>query len=481
MKTSEESPSVPSMAEEFYGAPLGNRLRSRRLERIVETVCLAPSKSFPALFDTSAELEGFYRFISGEGYDGADILEPHIQRSCERACTEGTVLVAHDTTEFQFSGEAPRRGLGRLRGSDQGFLCHVSLAISVQTKRPLGVVCLRTWARTGPRTSRKKNGKKRSGSDYAKDTEKESTRWIDAIEEVEARTDASVIHVADREADAFPLLVGLAQASRRFVVRLARDRAAGAEMVFGERDRISDVLKCAEVLAEREVPISRRKASTMPGLSHFAPRKGRNARLSIRAMSLVIKRPNYTSAASPQWLPLNVVHVVEIDAPVGEAPIEWTLLTSEPIETPDDVLAVVDYYRGRWIIEEYFKALKQGCAIEKRQLESYEALTNALAIFVPVAWKLLEMRTVARTEPTAPATEVLGPTQIDVLRACGPLKLPPNPTVRDALLAVAKLGGHIKNNGEPGWLVIARGFQKLLTLEVGWLAAVAAATRAPET
>ena len=40
--------------------------------------------------------------------------------------------------------------------------------------------------------------------------------------------------------------------------------------------------------------------------------------------------------------------------------------------------------------------------------------------------------------------------------------------MRDALLAVAKLGGHIRNNGEPGWLVLGRGYDELLTLEVGF-------------
>jgi hypothetical protein len=49
-----------------------------------------------------------------------------------------------------------------------------------------------------------------------------------------------------------------------------------------------------------------------------------------------------------------------------------------------------------------------------------------------------------------------------------PLRLPRRPTVREALLAVAALGGHIKNNGAPGWLVLYRGFRDLTLLEIGW-------------
>ena len=41
----------------------------------------------------------------------------------------------------------------------------------------------------------------------------------------------------------------------------------------------------------------------------------------------------------------------------------------------------------------------------------------------------------------------------------------------DIFYAIAALGAHIKNNGPPGWLVLGRGFDTLLTLELGWLAA----------
>jgi IS4 transposase len=49
------------------------------------------------------------------------------------------------------------------------------------------------------------------------------------------------------------------------------------------------------------------------------------------------------------------------------------LYTSEPIDTAEQLLTIVDQYRSRWVIEEFFKALKTGCAFEKRQLESYRA------------------------------------------------------------------------------------------------------------
>ena len=81
--------------------------------------------------------------------------------------------------------------------------------------------------------------------------------------------------------------------------------------------------------------------------------------------------------------------------------MEWQLVTSEPIGTQEQVLRVVDWYRGRWLIEEFFKALKTGCAYEKRQLESFATLQIALALLAPVAWQLLLLRQLARAAPDA--------------------------------------------------------------------------------
>jgi hypothetical protein len=170
----------------------------------------------------------------------------------------------------------------------------------------------------------------------------------------------------------------------------------------------------------------------------------------------------------PASLSLNVVHVWEPDPPADQAAIEWILITNESIEGPQCVARIVDRYRARWTIEEFFKALKTGCSFGQRQLGDYEGLVNALAVFIPIACRMLWLRSRAQHTPDAPATTILFPDELEVLRVGGRKKLPPNPSARDILLAIAALGGHIKWNGEPGWLTISRGFQDLLMLTQGW-------------
>jgi hypothetical protein len=161
---------------------------------------------------------------------------------------------------------------------------------------------------------------------------------------------------------------------------------------------------------------------------------------------------------------------MEVGVPEGEPAVEWTLYTTEPIETAEQVARVVDIYRARWTIEEFNAALKTGCAYESRQFESRHALLNILALSMPIACELLALRSRARDCPDTPATEVLRPVQIEVLSKFGRRKLSASPTARDALLAVAGLGGHMKHNGEPGWNVLMRGMRTLLSYEAGWIA-----------
>jgi hypothetical protein len=117
----------------------------------------------------------------------------------------------------------------------------------------------------------------------------------------------------------------------------------------------------------------------------------------------------------------------------------------------------VDWYRTRWLIEEFFKCLKTGCAYEKWQLESLDTLLVALALLAPIAWQLLLLRHLARALLDAPARVALTARQIRVLRAVAVGDtLPPRPTTRDALRAVARLGRHLRQNGDPaGWCSVA--------------------------
>ena len=49
---------------------------------------------------------------------------------------------------------------------------------------------------------------------------------------------------------------------------------------------------------------------------------------------------------------MQVIFAWEPHPPVGESPVDWSLITTEPIETIAQVQQVVTWYRTRWLIEE---------------------------------------------------------------------------------------------------------------------------------
>jgi len=115
-----------------------------------------------------------------------------------------------------------------------------------------------------------------------------------------------------------------------------------------------------------------------------------NATLKFAAATVVICRGERSPESLADTVAINVVSVREESAPDDMVPVDWTLFTSEPIETEEQILAIVDWYRARWTIEEFNKSLKTGCAFEKRQLCSKSTIDNALARFTPVAWHCYE-------------------------------------------------------------------------------------------
>lgn len=456
------------LKDEYRAAELGDKRLAGRLLKVAMNAAAAPDASFPSAAGNDAELEATYRFLNNERVTAEAILAPHQRETIRRARASSAVVVAHDTTEFNF-GKTPRRDLGRVgQGKSFGFYAHVALAVEADAYRtPLGVAGLGIHRRTG--------GKGRRGHKALQSSrDNEFHRWRRVLAQAREllEPEVSAVHVMDREADSYAFMAELSDAKVRFVVRMAQSSRATVD-----QGTVADACAGAMVLVERDVPITARRPSPMPSYrKHFPPRDARVASLEISATRVALKRPSSANASKARTLSLNVVRVIEPNPPKSEKAIEWRLWTLEPVDTAEQVLAVVDWYRCRWRIEEYFKALKTGCAIEQRQLETHDALVNALALYCPIAWRLLLLRTVARRAEQRPASDVLTSPQLACLRgALAKLKRPPlpsKPTARDAMLGVAGLGGHITNNGDPGWAVLGRGLDRLLSIEMGYAMAL---------
>ncbi len=459
---------VTEIAGEFEEVELGDTRLDERLRRVASLCAIAPSESFPEQMETVADREALYRFLANSKVTVNGVLRGHISQTHARMDGQSVVRVVHDTSTFRFLGE--REGLGAIGGGGNGFLGHFALAIAAdETREPLGILGVRPYiykdavAHRGMTNSERVQAARNKTRD-----EKKSSRWEQLAIEVSASLPQGVrpVHVMDQEADDYDLLAAMHQAKLSYVIRACPGRKTTEAGLS-----VKDVLAKTSAQVFRTVPVTPRgeRKATLSRGRHPA-RQEREATLKIRWGEITIRRGQYSHSDIPD-LTLSAVHVFEPEPPDGEEPIEWVLFSSEAVTTLEEATTVVDHYRARWIIEEYFKALKTGCAFETRQLMSFDGLVRALSIFVPMAWRLLVLRHLGRAPKPRPAGVLFDKEHLLLLRKLldkRRYKISAKPTMNDAMLAIAALGGHIKNNGDPGWLVLGRGFTKFVEAEAVW-------------
>jgi len=441
---------------------------------IAETISAAPAASFPDMTTDDGELEALYRFVKNTKVTPEELLRPHFEATARRAASANRVVIAHDTSGFSFGGETKRDGLGRMKSAgahhSQGFYGHFALAADAVSGLPLGAIGMVTVVRTAEPVAYPDQQSKRH------ERVREFARWSELVDVTCQRLEGCrAIHVMDREADAYELFCRLADKPADFVIRSKDNRIL--DVPRGDKEQPRDLYAAIErgrYVMTREVELSTKRPDKLGRLRKASGRMKRLSKLEVAVTQVDIRHPPFVAGKSrkgstlPRAVPVNVVSVSEVDAPIDQPPINWVLLTTLPIDDMVQVEFVIDCYRRRWLIEEYFKCLKQGCAYETRQLESRHALLNALALFVPIAWRLLTLRTLARETPDEPASVIVSKRQLVILKARAKRPMSQVPTLREAMLAIAAEGGHIKNNGDPGWQVLARGYVKLLHMELGY-------------
>ncbi|EQD52610.1 transposase IS4 family protein, partial [mine drainage metagenome] len=163
----------------------------------------------------------------------------------------------------------------------------------------------------------------------------------------------------------------------------------------------------------------------------------------------------------------------EIDCSEGTEPLEWKLLTTEPVDSLEKAEKVVGWYAKRWGIEVFHRTLKSGCRIEDRQLGNDHRLEACLAIDMVVAWRLFSLMKLGREIPDAPCTVFFEEAEwkaLCIYHSKNPEPPETAPTLREAIRMTAKMGGFLgrKGDGEPGTEVLWKGLQKLENIAEFW-------------
>lgn len=456
--------------EEFGAARLGDARRGARLLRLARQFYAQPQANIAQACGSPAAAKAAYRFFAHAKVSMQDLLAPHFEATAERIgqATYPVVLAVQDSTSFNYSAHPEMQGLGPLSTRKQaglGIWMHETMVYD-EDGVAQGLIDVQVWARDPKQLGQAKRRHARAIED------KESRKWLVSFAAAcrlqrQVGGGCTVISVGDREADIYELFVHAQRdtAHPKLLVRAEHPRS-----LEGEGGPAWEYVTGQRPAGKIELDLGRRHG-----------RPARSAQLQVRFASVSLCPPARKRALGP--VQLWGVHAWEPRPPAGEAPVEWMLWTSVPIESFAQAKQALRWYARRWGIEEFHRTLKSGCRIEDRRLASSDNWKKCLALDLVVAWRIEQLKRLARQHPDAPANLMFDEHECRVLAAYaneqGQAIRAEDLTLQQATRLTGRLGGHLgrKSDGEPGSITLWRGMQRLQAMTLGWRLAHGEITR----
>lgn len=438
-------------AERTFGrVHLHDRRRTRRTVQAASKLAENPLDSLPAQMQSWKETKAVYRLLSEPDVTFAALIQPHLQQTREHANGGPVVLLVQDTTAIDLSHRHKLRGVGQIGNErGRGFFVQTVLAVRPQKPEVLGCMAQEPFVRIPAPEGEQRYERRRRDK-------RETDVWMRQVSAIGTPEEASLwIHVGDRGADMFPFFQACQTTQTHFLVRAAQKR------------RVEE--------SEEEMRYSLDRARSWPSQASRPfevparhGHQGRQTHLQLAFGQMTLLPPRRDPRESREPLTVWVIRVWEEQAPDGEEPLEWVLLTSVPTTTREAAWERVEWYGCRWLVEDYHQCLKSGCRIEYRQLQTVDGLMRLLGLLSPLAVRLLQVRALAREEPERPAHEVIEPLLLAVVAERSGHS-PATMTVGTFWTEVARLGGYLarSHDGPPGWRTIWKGWLSLQTLLEG--------------
>ncbi len=440
-----------SWAERTFGSvQLHDRRRTRRAVKAATNLAENPLGSLPAQMQTWKETKALYRLLDEPDVTFAALMEPHFHQTREHALSSPVVLLVQDTTDIDLSHRHKISGVGHIGNErGRGFFVQTVLAVRPEGREVLGCMAQEPFVRIpAPEGEQRYQRRKRDA--------RETDVWMRQVQSIGTPESGSLwVHVGDRGADMFPFFQACGLTQTHFLVRAAQNR------------RVQE--------SEEEITYALTRARSWPSQAsrpfEVPARHGHQARstqLQLAFGQMALLPPRNEPRAGKDPVTVWVIRVWEEQAPEGEEPLEWILLTSVPTTTLAQAWERVDWYGHRWLDEDYHQCLKSGCRIEHRQLQTVDGLMRLLGLLSPMAVRLLQVRALAREDPERPANEVIEPLMLAVLaQRAG--HAPASMTVGTFWTEVARLGGYLarSHDGPPGWRTIWKGWLSLQSLLEG--------------
>ena len=443
-----------NMGEEFADIDFNSVRLEKRFIKTMETLAGQPEKSIWSCSENRAEAKAIYRLLGNDELDREEILRTHREATVRRIIeSEKTILAIQDTTSLNYNTREKMEGIGYISDKTLGVNIHSCLAVTTDGLT-LGLL--------GQTSNNREQAKDDSRTHDSKKTraleEKESYRWVQTFETSTADLPEGlkVITVCDREGDMFELLDAIESKERLFLIRVSQNR-----MTVDNR-RILDAIRKKRCMGRVEITIPRDPRKNV---------KERKGILQIRCDRFDIKRPSILNKVKTlkDSIGVWVIHVKEEKPSRGVEPIEWFLMTNEPVENLEAAYERVLYYTHRWKIERFHFVLKSGCKVERLQERSMDKTVLLVLMYSIISVLILNMTYIARIHPNISCTVIFEEDEWKLLfcAANKTKKAPQNPySIQEAITYLGWLGGpkRAPSDGPPGVKTIWIGLDKLNTL-----------------
>lgn len=396
-----------------------------------------PHQSLPAQNRQWADLKAAYRFLNNPRIESTRISQTH-RRLTQLACRQHpVVLCIQDDSD-----------LCATHIDSNEHLMHHTLAV-LPDGRLLGMLEQRFFPRVKQPAG---ETRKQRASRW-----RESDVWQESVQNLgPVSPGCQFIHVADRAADNIRFMHACQQQGCGFVVRAHQDRR-----VNEAADKLWSCMQQQPVVSTIRATVGKQT-----GDANRPARTGRQAKLSVRYGPVRLDPPSNCHEVHDGPLAVHAVYLREENPSAGNEPVQWMLLSNLPMTCLSDALSVVSHYRKRWVIEEWHRALKEGCRLECSQLTQACALYRLTAMLSVVAVRLIQLRDLADSsvygDDAMMCEANVDKQAIHMVAAWADVE-PEELTARLFWRTLACRGGWIgrKSDGRPGWKTIWRGWHEL--------------------
>lgn len=325
-----------------------------------------------------------FRFLHNPRVNIKRMIDEVRRQTFKATKDEVHTLVLQDTCELNYNHingllqvNDPHIGL-LSDNKSTGFYIHPGLMIDAENSIPLGLSSIQLWNRPfGSPNAIERDYKKLPIE------QKTSNRWLKCAEQSRRMVgDQRLLTlVGDRENDIYEFLATVPNDLTHVLIRSSWNR----KLANGKQ--LDQELASVEWQGDFHLSLSGNDYRTK-----------RRAHLAVKWTSVAISKPyrrRRLLSTYPDQVTVQVIKISELadSVPAGEAPIDWRLLTTHPVNTLEQALQIIEWYKWRWFIEDFFRVLKtKGLEVESSQLSSGFALKKLVVLCMEEAFRILLMR-----------------------------------------------------------------------------------------